>query len=120
MSERSVTDQLRAALQERADQVRTSPDALVTIRSRIHGRAQRRRSRLVIGFAALATATAAAGVAAVVNLPDSSMQRQLAPPVVASASVAPPPGTLPVYVLGEVAGRSVLYREFRPIRPEGT
>jgi hypothetical protein len=56
----------------------------------------------------------------VVSLPQAALQHRLSPPVGVSASIAPPPGTLPVYVIGRADGRDVLYREFRPIRPEGS
>src|SRR5262245_7532435 len=100
-------DELRHAFEERAARVGTSPDALVTIRRRI-GSARRRRGLWTVAVAGLAT-SAAAGVAAVVlTLPWS------APPPSGVSSPGPAGPRVPVYVVGSVAGRPMLYLEERP------
>jgi hypothetical protein len=138
-------DDLRRALEARADAVEVSPDALRTIRTRIAGQAAARRRRMVFGFSSLATATAATVVAVVVGLGSCVPTTNPTPPAATTGAATPPPVTsapptsgpatsgppsaaatsnppaapvsvrLPIYYVGTGA-RPVLYREFHTVR----
>jgi sporulation and spore germination protein len=113
MTEPPFTEALRQAFAARAAQVETAPDALATIRRRIAGH---RRDRRVwtITVAGLATGVAAALTAIVLLLPWSN---PTPPPVGTSPALTM---TLPVYVVGTVAGREVLYPEDHATTPGGS
>jgi hypothetical protein len=121
---------LREILAARAEAVPISPDALGTIRARV-GRDTRRRRGLAVGFSALATGAAAAVTAVVLSLgsavpvvPASSTPGPTKPvpttpvPTTPAPTTGPttttPPGlaALPIYLVGTVDGRDVLFREF--------
>jgi hypothetical protein len=104
----SSEDLLRRAFEARADQVGAGPDALDTIRARVHRRTHRRRR--AAGFVALATAAAVAAVfVALGGYPPVPAPQ---PPGVTAAPTPTPGVRLPVYYTGVVGGKTVLYREF--------
>jgi Sporulation and spore germination len=109
VTEPDITDRLRQTFEARAAQVETAPDALVTIRRRI-GSTRRHRRVWTVAVAGLATGMAAALTAIVLLLPWST---PATPPPVGNS----PATTLPVYVVGTVAGNEVLYREDQPVPP---
>jgi len=124
----SVEEQLRRAFHAHAQRVQPSADALATIRARIARRAHLSR-RITVGLASLSSAvvvTATAIIAGAVSCAPPSTQEP-APPADPSPSVTttqPTPGPeggepdrVPVYYLGEVGDRVVLYREFRTVTP---
>ena len=112
-------DQLRDALEAQAARVEFGPDPLGTIRTRILRRSRRRIGLRLGWLGGAVTATVAAVVVGV-----ASCQPPLPPPVppatTAPATPSPTPTTaagvavtVPVYWVGRLGGRSVLYREFR-------
>jgi spore germination protein GerM len=124
----SVEEQLRRAFHAHAQRVQPSADALATIRTRIARRAHLSR-RITVGLASLSSAvvvTATAVIAGAVSCAPPSTQEPV-PPAEPSPSVTttqPTPGPeggepdrVPVYYLGEVGNRVVLYREFRTVTP---
>jgi hypothetical protein len=106
MTDRFV-DELRQAFEDRAARVETAPDALATIRRRL-GSATRRRRLWTITVAGLATSAAAGITAVVLTLPWSAP-----PPPGIGPTPVPAGPRLPVYVVGTVSGRDLLYREYR-------
>ena len=116
----NTEDILRRALEARAASVEVAPDALGRIRTRIAG--GRSRRTFTIGLASLATGAVAASAAVVVALasnespPDgATMPPGVSSAVTSEATPSSPPGTvarLPVYFVGVVRDRPVLYREF--------
>ncbi len=113
----STPEELRRALERRAGRVSTAPDALQVIRERIS--AGRRRARVwTVTVAGLATAAAAAAVALMIALPSGSPPvRPPGPGVGSPAPTAVVPGgpSLPVYLVGTVDGRPVLFREYHTL-----
>ena len=113
MTDPDLTDQLRQAFETRASRVEPSADALRVIRTRV-SRTRRRARAVGIGFTALATTVAVALVFVIVLLP----HRTPAPgPVLATPTPSAVLGgdRLPVYFVGNVAGRALLYREYHPV-----
>lgn len=128
---------LRAAFEDRAARVEVSPDALDRIRARL----PRRRSWLLGVSALAATLAASAGVALALSggppitvTPTPLVTSAVVPsvpvtsaPVTAGPTTPPPtsaptatPGAVvrrqvPVYFVGTVAGKPVLYREFHTL-----
>jgi len=118
-------EQLREAFEARAGQVRFGPDPLNAIRTRIDRRARRRLRIRLASVGGAVVATVAAVVVGVVSCRPVPRPQPLPPigttapsPAVPSPrptpTVAPTVGvTVPVYWVGQQAGRSVLYREYR-------
>jgi hypothetical protein len=118
-------EQLREAFEARAGQVRFGPDPLNAIRTRIDRRARRRLRIRLASVGGAVVATVAAVVVGVVSCQPVPRPQPLPPigttapsPAVPSPrptpTVAPTVGvTVPVYWVGQQAGRSVLYREYR-------
>jgi hypothetical protein len=116
-------EQLRDAFEARADQVQFGPDPLNAIRTRIDQRARRRLRIRLASLGGAVVATVAAVVVGVVSCQPVLRPQPLPPigttapsPTVPSPSVTPAPAvavTVPVYWVGQQAGKSVLYREYR-------
>jgi hypothetical protein len=122
-------DVLRDALEARASRVEVSPDALPRIRARLATRRQQRRRVLTIGFASLATGAVASVVAVAIGL--GSCLPAHPGPTPADSSSAPSPSSAPtsvatvrapVYFVGDIKGRRMLYWEYHqvPIGPVAT
>jgi hypothetical protein len=117
-------EQLREAFEARAGQVPFGPDPLGAIRTRIDRRARHHlRVRLASAGGAV-IATVAAVVVGVVSCQPPAPKPPVppigttapAPTPTPSSSVAQPVEvTVPVYWVGQQAGRPVLYREYRRV-----
>jgi Sporulation and spore germination./Immunoglobulin-like domain of bacterial spore germination. len=126
----SVEEQLRRAFHAHAQRVQPSADALATIRTRIARRTHLAR-RITVGLASLSSAavvTATVIIAGTVSCAPPSTTEPV-PPAGPSSSVTTtpttpaPPGAdrVPIYYLGQVGSRIMLYREFRTVTPaDGT
>lgn len=128
-------DLVRRAFSARAERVEVAPDALQSIRDRIDRRTRQKR-RVTMAFASVATGSIATAAAVLVGIA-SCLPPQPTPPPVGTGTAAPPPsitdgpaptgeptagpttaaGTarLPIYYLGSVGNRTVLYREFHTL-----
>jgi hypothetical protein len=119
-------DVLRQAFEARAGQVEVAPDALPTIRARINARRTQRR-RALVSLASLATTAAATVIALAVGFTSClPADRGHQPPGASSTPPGPtgsatpstsPPTTVraPVYFIGTVRGRPVLYWEYHQV-----
>jgi hypothetical protein len=123
----SVEEQLRRAFHAHAQRVQPSADALATIRTRI-GRRTHLSRRITVGLASLSSAavvTATVIIAGTVSCAPPSTTEPV-PPAGPSSSVTTTPTTpappgeadrAPIYYLGQVGSRIMLYREFRTVTP---
>jgi hypothetical protein len=111
-----------------AGRVEVGPDALVRLRARIRGRMRRRRAWSV-GFASFATAAVVLLTVVTLGLgrPVPAGPEPTGPvrPAGGSGTISGPASasfsagtavTVPVYYVGTVAGRPVLFREYRSVR----
>jgi Immunoglobulin-like domain of bacterial spore germination/Sporulation and spore germination len=116
-------EQLRDAFEAQAGQVQFGPDPLGAIRARIDHRSRRQLRVRLVSFGGAVVATVAAVVIGVVSC-QPVPRPQPVPPIGSTGPTSPAPGpsptvppavgvTVPVYWVGQQAGRSVLYREFR-------
>ncbi len=120
---------LRRAFRAQAERVEPSPDALSIIRSRIQ-RHRRLSRRVTMGLASISSAAVATVTAVLVGTLSCAPPPTTPEPPGGTASpstTASPdgttspdpgtgsPGTVPVYYLGTVGDRVVLYREFRSV-----
>jgi len=123
----NAEEALRRAFQAQAQRIQPSSDALATIQHRIGQRARLTR-RITVGLASIssaAVATATAVIVGVVSCAPSPSTPTPPPggttsPATTTAPTSPAPGTgtsdqLPVYYLGTVGSRVMLYREFRTV-----
>jgi spore germination protein GerM len=119
----SPEELLRRALHAHAQRVQPSADALATIQERIARRAHLSR-RITVGLASLssaAVATAAVVIAGAVSCAPPSTPDPLPPgdpgPSVTTTDSTPTGQAYraPIYYLGEVGSRVMLYREFRTV-----
>lgn len=123
----SVEEQLRRTFHAHAQRVQPSADALATIRARIARRAHLSR-RITVGLASLSSAvvvTATAVIVGAVSCAPPSTPEPVPPadpsPTVTTTQPTPgpqgEPDRVPIYYLGQVGNRVVLYREFRTVTP---
>jgi Immunoglobulin-like domain of bacterial spore germination/Sporulation and spore germination len=118
-------EQLREAFEARAGQVQFGPDPLGAVRTRIDQRGRRRLRIRLASIGGAVAATVAAVVVGVVSCQPVPGPQPLPPigttapsPTAPSPTASPTPApavavTVPVYWVGQQAGRSVLYREYR-------
>lgn len=125
---------LRRAFHAQAQRIQPSHDALATIRARIARRAHLSR-RITVGFASLSSAAVVTVTAVIVGavscappttpepLPPAGTTTSPSVPATEPTSTQPAGQSdrVPVYYLGEVGDRIMLYREFRTVTPaDGT
>jgi hypothetical protein len=115
---------LRRAFEARVARIVPSPDALSTIRARIHRR-HRLKRRITMSFASVSSAAVVTVTAVLVGVSSCSPPPSSTPPPPGASvsgnvptSGAPAPGqagSVPVYYLGTADDRLVLYREYRDV-----